>query len=577
MKKAALLFAFFAFLAVPAWAAPKTMSLTVDHGESLMLSGPATSVFVANPEIADVQVMSPTQVMLFGKRTGETSFMATDSKGAVLAERTLIVSQDLSLLRQELKTAIPGSSIRVSSVPGGIVLTGTANDAAAIADAYKIAQRFLPQGGDIINRATVTGSNQVHIRVRFAEVQRTVDNSLGFNWQSLLHAGGITFGLATGNAVEMAGAGVFNTGAANNSGLFPRPNNPSLSMPNNVIGSAYTGRRFTVDTMIDALAQNGFLTILAEPNLTAMSGETANFLAGGQFPIPIPQGNGTISVQFQPYGISLAFTPTLLSGDRISLHVRPEVSELTQTGAVVSSNISVPALITRKAETTVEVGSGESFAIAGLMNNSQTQSVTKFPGLGDLPVLGTLFRSDHFINGQTELVVIITPYIVKPSKKQLALPTDGFAPPTESERLLDHRYTNADPSTRPTSGDPVAVSESPEAAPVKPVTMAPELSQSAEPLLTKTAEPIAVKSLPETEPSVKAPEPLKASSANHPAYVAKKPEKTPAATSTPVSHAAETALAIPPLPGSLIPASATPLVLHPAGDADKSSGGLIVE
>ncbi len=572
MKKAALIFTFLALLSGAAFAAPaKTMSLMVDHGESLMLSGPAASVFVANPEIADVQVMSPTQVMLFGKRTGQTTFMATDSKGVILAERTLVVSQDLALLRQELSAAIPGHAIRVSAVPGGIVLTGTANDATAIADAYKIAQRFLPQGGDIINRATVTGSNQVHIRVRFAEVQRTVDNSLGFNWQNLLSAGGgITLGTAIGNGVDMVGSGVFNSGALNTTGLFPRPNNSTLSTPNDVAGFSYTGKRWSVDGMIDALARNGFLTILAEPNLTAMSGETANFLAGGQFPIPIPQGNGTISIQFQPYGISLAFTPTLLSGDRISVHVRPEVSELTETGAVVSSNISVPALITRKAETTVEVASGESFAIAGLMNSSQTQSVTKFPGLGDLPVLGALFRSDHFINGQTELVVIITPYIVKPSKKQLALPTDGVAPPTEAERLLEQRYTTADPNARPLSGEPVGVSEAPDAAPVKPVTMAPELSK--EPLLKDEAASFV--RLPEKAPAeVKAPQ-------NAVVKAPPAPAKTPlkAATVKPIAAKApeNAALAIPPLPASVADA-AVPLVLHPPGDADKSSGGLIVE
>jgi pilus assembly protein CpaC len=508
--------------AASAVAAPTLLSLSVDHGVPLTLNGAASSVFIANPEIADVQVMSPTQVMIFGKRTGETSFIATDNKGTVLAERTVIVSQDLSELRTELDSAIPGNVIKAKAIPNGIVLTGTAKDATSVADAYKIAMRFLPTGGDIINRVSVTGSNQIHIRVRFAEVQRNIDNSLGFNWQTLL-SGGMTVGLATGNGVNMTGTGVFNSGTVNNTGLFPRPNNTSLSVPNDVLGLATHIGRLSLDGMIDALAQDGLLTMLAEPSLTAMSGETANFLAGGEFPIPIPQGNGTISITFQSYGISLAFTPTLLSGNRISLHVRPEVSELTDTGSIVSDNITVPALTTRKAETTVEVASGESFAIAGLMDNSQTQTVNKFPLLGDMPILGALFRSDHFINGQTELVVIITPYIVKPSNERLALPTDGFAPPTESERLIGLRTSNEDPTARPISGDPDGVMAAPAASPTAPVSTG-----------TQTAAP------PHASIS---PEPI-----------------------------AQPAAAAPP-----VPVSTPAIILHSSGDVDKRSGGLLVE
>ncbi|MDR3425477.1 MAG: type II and III secretion system protein family protein [Alphaproteobacteria bacterium] len=504
----------FLLIATPALARPEILSLTVDHGKPLTLRAAASSVFVANPDIADVQVMSPTQVMLFGKRTGETSFLATDDKGAILAQRTVVVTQDLSGLREELAAAIPGNAIKAKPVPNGIVLTGTARDATSVADAYKIAMRYMPSGGDIINRIQVTGSNQIQIRVRFAEVQRNIDNSLGFDWQNILTVGsGMTIGLATGSTVN-SGLTVGTTGSSS-SGLFPRPNNTTLSTPNNVLGVALHSGHLTVDGMIDALAQDGLLTMLAEPTLTAMSGETANFLAGGEFPIPIPQGNGTISITFKDYGISLAFTPTLLSGNRISLHVRPEVSELTDTGSIVMDNITVPALTTRKAETTVEVASGESFAIAGLMDNSQAQTVNKFPLLGDMPVLGALFRDDHFQNGQTELVVIITPYIVKPSGEKLALPTDGYAPPTENERLAGMRYSSGDPNARPMSGDPVAVPAAPAAAPVMPVSSASN--------------------------AVKTP-----------------------ALQTPVASAPAAA-------------AAPPLVLHPASDTDKRSGGLLVE
>jgi pilus assembly protein CpaC len=576
MKRLILpLLSLFLLAAAPVRTATPTLSLMVDRGVPLTLSGVASSVFIANPDIADVQVLSPTQVMLFGKRTGETSFIATDDKGVVLAERTLVVSQDLSGLREELNADIPGNNIKAKAVPGGIVLTGTAHDPVSVADAYKIAMRYIPTGGDIINRVSVTGSNQIQIRVRFAEVQRSADNAFGFNWQSLIKAGtNMSVGLATGSTIG-SGTGIASI----------RPSNASNSTPNDVLGFSATGGIMNVDSVIDALEQDGLLTILAEPNLTAMSGETANFLAGGQFPIPIPQSNGTISIQFQSYGISLAFTPTVLSGDRISLHVRPEVSELTTVGAVVQSDgISVPALTTRKAETTVEVASGESFAIAGLMDNEQTQSVNKFPMLGDLPVLGALFRSDEFVKGQTELVVIITPYIVKPSKQQLALPTDGFAPPTEKERLVGLRYSSGDPDARPVSGTPVGVKKTPTPPPAAPAatTEAPAAAAPA---------PAPVAPVVTSAPAASAPtSAVTAPVAAPPAPVAKTPvqekaEKAPpAASAKPATQApaslapaAQTQSKVLPASPPVVPSSARPLVLHAPGDGDDHGGGLLVE
>ncbi|MDD4616268.1 MAG: type II and III secretion system protein family protein [Alphaproteobacteria bacterium] len=505
MKRILSLFlSVFFLVSPPAQAAGQPLSLLVDHGVPLTLSGAATSVFIANPDIADVQVMSPTQVMLFGKRTGETTFVATNARGTVLAQRTLVVSQDLTSLREELRAAIPGNNVSAKAVPGGIILTGTAQDPTAVTDAYKIAMRYLPANGDIINRVQIAGSNQIQIRVRFAEVQRNIDNSLGFNWQALLSDNSFAVGLATGASVSA------------DSILGMRPNNTSLSTSNYIVGASQKFKNFSIAAVIDALEQEGLLTMLAEPNLTAMSGETANFLAGGEYPIPVPQGNGTISITYRSYGISLAFTPTVLNGNRISLHVRPEVSELSDVGAVVSNNITVPALVTRKAETTVEVASGESFAIAGLVNNKQRETVNKFPVLGDLPILGALFRSDHFINGQTELVVIVTPYIVKPSKHALSAPTDGYSPPSETERLGERRYSSGDPNARPISGEPTAVRTAPAPlpAPVTPV--------------SRMEKPAAVV----TQPEIQSP--------------------------------------------SLEPQTPTPLVLHPARDALKS-GGLLVE
>lgn len=443
----------------------KVLSVNVDRGVSVILKQPAASVFIANPDIADVQVMSSTSIMIFGKRTGETTFVASDSDGRALEQCTVNVTQDLTDLRQALNMAIPDNHIHASPLPNGIILTGEARDPSTVSDAYKIAMRYVSAGGDIINRIRVAGSNQIQIRVRFAEVQRNIDNTLGFDWNNLGSIGGITFGLATGAAGMGTGSNLLST----------RPSNTDFSATNDLLGFSHTGGRYNVNGIIDALEREGLVTILAEPNLTAMSGETANFLAGGEFPILIPQGNGSVSVEYKSYGISLAFTPTLINDQRISLHVRPEVSQLSTEGAITVGSTSISGLVTRRAETTVEVASGQSFAIAGLLDNDQSNTVDKFPGLGDLPVIGPLFRSNSFQTGQTELVIVITPYLVRPSNQQLALPTDGLAPPGESDRLLDMRYSSSDPNARAQSGDPVGVYAKPtvSSAPASPVQTSP--------------------------------------------------------------------------------------------------------
>lgn len=533
LKRLLILLCFVVLASGPhAWAQPAALKISVDHGVPLTLSSPAASVFIANPDIADVQVMSPTSIMIFGKRTGETTFMASDSNGRTLAQRTIMVLQDLSDLRQELDAAIPGNKIKVQSLPNGLVLTGEAKDPAAVADAYKLAQRYLPaSGGDIVNRIRVVGSNQIHIRVRFAEVSRTVDSTLGIDWQSSANVGGFVFGLGTGAAVVDSATGA----------LFPRPSNTSLTTPNDNFGLNHAGKHFNINGMIDALARDGLVTILAEPNLTAMSGETASFLAGGEIPVPIPQtssGSGTvITVEWKQYGISLEFTPTLISESRINLHVKPEVSQLTSIGSITTDNITIPGLTTRKAETTVEIASGESFAIAGLLDNNQTQTVDKFPLLGDLPILGPLFRSNHFQNGQSELVVIITPYIVTPNGEQpLALSTDGYAPPNDTERFVGMRYSSSDPNARKMSGEPLAkkvepapimapastLPDAPAAAPLTQVVPAPTyvptlqaetpVTQPMPPVVAVTANPSVAHTPIAISPMRTAPTPLRGAS-----------------------------------------------------------------
>ncbi len=485
-------------LASPAYSGtasgPMTLNLSVDHGVPLTLSAPASSVFIANPDVADVQVLSPTSVMVFGKRTGQTTLMATDNNGRSLLHRTIMVTQNLEDLRLALRAVIPDNKINVEAVPNGIVLTGEARDPGVVDDARRLALRYVPrENGEVINRIKVRGSNQINIRVRFAEVTRDVDKRFGIDWESIGTFGGFAFGLMSGDASSVVSAG----------NLLGRTRPTTDSNTNDILSFSSKGDGWNVNGLIDALAMDGFLTILAEPNLTAMSGETASFLAGGEFPVPIPQDNN-VTIEWKTYGVSLAFTPTLIGEDRINLHVRPEVSQLSDAGSIVLSGFTIPGLTTRRAETTIELASGQSFAIAGLLNNNQTQTINKYPFLGDMPVLGQLFRSTRFQNDETELVIIITPYIVKPAtEERFALPMDGYSPPSDVDRIFRKRMTNSDPGARAMSGAPRAVvvqppalqplseygadSPPPVAAPLMPVssTAHTESDAGSPPLLSK--------------------------------------------------------------------------------------------
>jgi pilus assembly protein CpaC len=281
--------------------------------------------------------------------------------------------------------------------------------------------------------------------VRVAEVSRQITKQLGFNWEAIVSPGNFSFGLATGrNAFLGGGATLFPTDFDIDRVISRAPSPANVTaIPGSLFGN-FQSRRATVNTLIDALADQGLITVLAEPNLTAISGQTASFLAGGEFPIPVQQSgsaNGAITIEFKQFGVSLAFVPTVLANDHISIKVRPEVSQLSSQGAITLDNITVPALTVRRAETTVELGSGDSFAIAGLIQNNTNTDLNKFPGLGDLPVLGPLFRSTSFQRNESELVIIVTPFVVRPANAQaLGLPTDGFQPASDLERIFLERF-----------------------------------------------------------------------------------------------------------------------------------------
>jgi pilus assembly protein CpaC len=311
--------------------------------------------------------------------------------------------------------------VQFSGVPDGIVVNGQVPDPAAAEQVASDARRYLAEKQTVENQTSVTSSVQVTLRVRIAEISRDITRQLGINWTALANIG--QWGIA----------------ATITDGL-----NTSSSLPN-AIGITTPGG--SINTVLDLLAQDQLITMLAEPNLTTRSGEPASFLAGGEFPIPISGQNNQLTVAFKTYGISLAFVPTVLSGERISLHVHPEVSELSNTGAVSvpigtslfgSSVITIPALTVRRTDTTVELGSGQSFAVAGLLTSQNTMNARGLPYAGQIPVLGALFKSDLFQRDQSELVIVVTPYIVRPvnSPTQLRLPVDGFVPAGDFDRVF---------------------------------------------------------------------------------------------------------------------------------------------
>lgn len=379
--------------------------IELNEGQLLRLDRAMASVFIANPAIADVSAKSSRMLYLFGKSVGTTTLFALDANDNVIANVTVTVNHNLSQLQIALDRLVPNGVISTLSIDGAIVLSGMVETASEAENARRLASRFVGEGGEVINRLAVTASNQVNLRVRIVEVSREIVNQFGLNWDVFVD-GGFQFGLQS---------------------------LPPVAGINTLFGSGSIGDA-SIDVLIDALAEDSLVTILAEPNLTAVSGETASFLAGGEFPIPVDQDDEGITIEFKEFGVSLAFTPTLTGRSRISMRVRPEVSQLSTAAQIIANGISIPSLTTRRAETTVELASGQSFAIAGLILDNSRQDATKIPGLGDLPILGALFQSDRFQRNETELVIIVTPYIVRPvNPDELRTPLDPYRAPPLAE------------------------------------------------------------------------------------------------------------------------------------------------
>ena len=420
--------------------ATKAVEVELNEGRLIKLTSDASSVFIANPGIADVAIKSPRLVYVFGKTPGETTLYAVDRNDRMIASLKIMVNHNLSGLNSALRRVIPGSDIKATSIDGAIILTGTVNDSVDAENARRIAQRYISKKEEILNQIRVMAPNQVNLRVTIAEVERSVTKQFGFNWENAFSNGDLFLGFASRASDIVI-----------NNGTWITPSGSDAILADGQIGD------FSILGMIEALSQDNLLTILAEPNLSALSGETASFLAGGEFPYVVVEDEKTV-VQFKDFGVSLSFQPTVLTGGRISMRVRPEVSELSDQGSVTFNNFSFPGLRTRRAETTIEVASGQSFAIAGLLLDTSQERLRAFPGLGDIPILGELFQSDRFQRNETELLIIVTPYLVTPINGRFPLPTDKFVKgPPQSQELRNLAAAPYSPDVIPLNdGSPLA-------------------------------------------------------------------------------------------------------------------------
>ncbi len=396
----------------------------------LRIDTPFVDILVGNANIADALPLTDRSIYVLGKALGSTSLSLYGRNGdakTLLAIVDLVVTHDLAGIKRHMFELLPAERIQVRTAQDAVVLSGTVASATHVANALAIAERYAP--GKVTNMLRVKGSQQVMLAVRFAEVKRTALKDLGVNVDVLAQVGSVAISAFTG------GFSTLLTGAA------------PLVSPFGVLDvNANVNKNVQVRAVIDALEQKGIVKVLAEPNLIALSGDTASFLAGGEFPIPVAQGgagttgNNAITIEFKQFGVGLSFTPTVIGDDTISMVVAPEVSALDFSTQITISGVRVPGLTTRRVKTTIELRHGQSFAIAGLLQKDFANNIDQIPFAGNVPVLGALFRSADYRRNETELVVIVTPFLVKPARPtDLALPTDRFVPPSDKEFFLKGR------------------------------------------------------------------------------------------------------------------------------------------
>ena len=406
-------------------AASSVLGVAMNRAVIVESAVPFAELSIANPGIADISTLSDRSIYLLGRTPGRTTLTILAADGSLIANVEVQVTPDVAEFRERLRQIMPNELIEVRTANDGIVLSGTVSSITRLNAALELAQRYAPDR--VSNLMTVGGTHQVMLRVRFAEVQRSITRSLN---SSIVGAGSWTnFGIA-------AGSGVFADGAAASAALAGE----SFLTPNAAAGRF--GMGFTVGSlqfqvMLEALESNGMLRTLAEPNLVALSGQEARFLAGGEYPIPVLDGSGGIGIEYKPFGVELNFTPRVLDGGVISLSINAAVSGIDGTIALQRDGFTINAFRRRETATTVEMRDGESFAIAGLLQDDFRNLMGQVPWLGDIPILGALFRSADYTRAQSELVIIVTPHLVTPTRGEaLVLPTDRIRPPSEREFFL---------------------------------------------------------------------------------------------------------------------------------------------
>ncbi len=378
---------------------------------------PFAELSIANPGIADISSLSDRTIYVLGKSPGLTTLTLLDATGSLITNVDVHVAADVTEFKERLKQILPNEKIEVRTANDGIVLSGTVSSAARLQRALDLAGRYAPDR--VSNLMSVGGVQQVMLKVRFAEMQRSVSKSLS-------------------SSVALSGSGVAaetGTWLQGDNGL----SNPVITPDGNSLGAAFFGfdvGSLEVGLLIEALEQKGLVRTLAEPNLSALSGQEATFLAGGEYPVPVSDEDG-ISVEYKPFGIELNFIPRVVDGDLINLELKAAVSAIDTANGISVNGLSVSAFSRRETTTTVELRDGESFAIAGLIEDQFTDSASQLPWIGDVPILGSLFRSSSYQRSQSELVIIVSGHLVTPTRGEaLSLPTDRVKPPTEQELFL---------------------------------------------------------------------------------------------------------------------------------------------
>jgi pilus assembly protein CpaC len=428
------------------------LDVPVNKSQVIRADRPYAKALIGSPDIADVLPLSNTSLYVLGKKAGTTSLTLYDRSNRLIAVVDVVVGPDVMTLKRQLSDLMPANVISARMANDSIVLEGTVPSSVDADKAVQIAETYAP--GKVVNLLSLGSAQQVMLEVRFSEMKRSALKQIGVNWDVLSDHNQLQGVIGGGSGLSGVADPV--------TGRLPLRHG-AITDSFGIISRAFRGLGENFNVTLDALERKGAITTLAEPTLVALSGETASFLAGGEFPVPTVQsgsggsvganggGSTAITVEWKPFGVSLAFTPTVLADGVINMVVQPEVSSIDPTASIVINNLTIPGLQTRRAKTVVEIRDGESFALAGLLRKDFQDTIRQVPFLGSIPIIGSLFRSTGFQHEETELVIIVTPHLVRPVPAgALKVPTDRVGPPNEADLLLNGRTdTGVPPSAAP--------------------------------------------------------------------------------------------------------------------------------